>query len=190
MDAVRGSWAGDYPCCACRRKRLTAKDFSGKQLDKLRAGKLKLEELRCKICITSAQEAERARASEVRGTVEGNPLVCSVCLKEKLPRFFSNTQARKPDASRKCKDCSANMEMAEMQASEVARGARMRDAQEAVARADKISKGATGAAARLKAASAECALEAEKVTGMRPIMGAGLRGRGGGRGSWRGRGRG
>lgn len=67
----------------------------------------------------------------------------------------------------------------------------MAEAQAAAAAAAKMPKGAMGAAARLKAASAECAAEAEQVTGLKPLVGAGMRrGRGrGGRGSLRGRGK-
>ena len=81
---------------------------------------------------------------------KGEPLSCSVC-KQQLPAAsFTNTQARKPDASRKCRECSAAAEAAEAEASRVARAAKMSDAQAASAAAASLPKGAAGAAARLK----------------------------------------
>lgn len=118
----------------------------------------------------------------------GEPLACSVCKQELPPTSFTNTQARKPDKSRKCRDCSAAAEAAETEASKTARQTKMSEAQAASAAAAKLPKGSAGAAARLKAASAECAREAEQVTGLKPLVGAGMRGgRGRGRGTWRGR---
>eukprot|EP00752_Nemacystus_decipiens_P001941 g1870.t1 len=196
MDAVGGSWAGTLSCSECRRKRLTAESFSGKQLAKLREGKIAEDRLKCKECTLKAATEERERAaSKSKGgggssaEGKGEPLSCSVC-KQKLPGgSFTNTQARKPDASRKCRDCSAAAEAAEAETLRVARATKMSEAQAASAAAANLPKGAAGAAARLKAASAECAREAEKVTGLKPLVGAGKRGgRGRGRGgTWRGR---
>ena len=116
------------------------------------------------------------------------PLTCSACKQELPSTSFTNTQARKPDSSRKCRGCSAAAEAAEAEASRIARQAKMGEAQAASAAAAKLPKGSAGAAARLKAASAECAREAEQVTGLKPLIGAGKRGgRGRGRGTWRGR---
>ncbi|CAM9497634.1 unnamed protein product [Ectocarpus sp. 4 AP-2014] len=196
MDAVGGSWAGTLACSECRRKRLTAESFSANQLRKLREGKLDEDKVKCKECVAKAATEERERASQNSkassndGEGKGEPLSCSVCKQKSLPRSsFTNTQARKPDASRKCRDCSAAAEAAEAEALRAAREAKMTDAQAASASASALPKGAAGAAARLKAASAECAREAEKVTGLKPLVGAGKRGgRGPGRGrTWRGR---
>lgn len=130
---------------------------------------------------------QKTGAEDEAGT--GESLLCSVCEQKQPPTCFTNTQARKPDSARKCRNCSAKLESAEAANSKAIREAKMADAQTAAAAAAKMPKGAAGAAARLKAASAECAAEAEKVTGLKPLVGAGKRGRGGrGRGSWRGRG--
>lgn len=61
MDAVGGSWAGNLDCSQCRRKRLTGESFSGKQLAKLREGKLAEDKLRCKECTLKAATEERER---------------------------------------------------------------------------------------------------------------------------------
>lgn len=135
--------------------------------------------------VLSHASAHEARKSD--GTAGSEPLSCSICRQNRPPEDFTNTQARKPDSSRKCRQCSAAAEV-EAEAIRAARKAKLSEAQGASAAAAKLPKGAVGAAARLKAASAECALEAEKVTGLKPIVGAGMRGgRGRGRGSWRGR---
>lgn len=135
---------------------------------------------------THARSAYEARKGSDKA--EGDPLSCSICKQKHPPASFTNTQARKPDSSRKCRDCSAATETAEANASRAAREAKMSEAQVESAAVAKLPKGAAGAAARLKAASAECAREAEKVTGLKPLVGAGMRGgRGRGRGTWRGR---
>ncbi|CAM9135886.1 unnamed protein product [Ascophyllum nodosum] len=149
------------------------------------------DQLKCKDCVSSAAAAERQSAHDARkSTAEGEPLLCSVCEQKRPPEDFTNTQARKPDSSRKCRHCSVAVETAEAEATRAAREARLSEAQGASVTAAKLPKGSLGAAARLKAASAECALEAEKVTGLKPQVGADMkrgRGRGRGRGTWRGR---
>ncbi|CAM9396963.1 unnamed protein product, partial [Scytosiphon promiscuus] len=192
MDAVGGSWAGTLACSRCRKKRLTAESFSANQLRQLRERKISEDKLRCKECVAKAAAEERERASNSSGGIagKGQPLSCSLCKRQDLPATsFTNTQARKPDGSRKCRDCSAAADAAEAETLKAAREAKMSEAQTASASAAKLPKGAAGAAARLKAASAECAREAEKVTGLKPLVGAGKRGgRGRGRGgTWRGR---
>lgn len=133
--------------------------------------------------LASAHDARKSG-----GTAGSEPLSCSICGQDRPPEDFTNTQARKPDSSRKCRQCSAAAEVEEADAIRAARQAKLNEAQGASRSAAKLPKGAAGAAARLKAASAECALEAEKVTGLKPMVGAGMRGgRGRGRGSWRGR---
>lgn len=61
MDAVGGSWAGTLACRECRRKRLTGESFSGKQLQKMREGKLAEDKLKCKECTLKAATEEREK---------------------------------------------------------------------------------------------------------------------------------
>lgn len=138
--------------------------------------------------VDSAYEVRRKTATEGSET-GGETLSCSICKKNQPSTSFTNNQARKPDSARKCRDCCAKLDAAEAEKGKAAREKKITDAQSAAAAAAKMPKGAVGAAARLKAASAECAAEAEQVTGLKPLVGAGKRGRGGrGRGTWRGRG--
>lgn len=138
--------------------------------------------------VDSALEVRRKTATEGSGA-GGESLYCSICKKKQPSTSFTNNQARKPDSARKCRDCCAKLDAAEAENCKAAREKKLADAQSAAAAAAKMPKGAAGTAARLKAASAECAAEAEQVTGLKPLVGAGKRGRGGrGRGTWRGRG--
>lgn len=95
-----------------------------------------------------ASKSSKGGSSGAEG--KGGPLSCSVCKQDLPAASFTNTQARKPDASRKCRDCSAAAEAAEAEALRVARAAKMSEAQAASASASKLPKGAAGAAARLK----------------------------------------
>lgn len=86
---------------------------------------------------------------------------------------------------RKCRDCIEKTEKADAAAIEEKRAVKL-----GAVRTD-AGKVGGDVAARLRAAAEECAVEAELVTGLKPMRGAGRRrGRGRGRGSWRGRGRG
>lgn len=94
-------------------------------------------------------KSSRGSGGGVEG--KGESLSCSICKQEGLPASsFTNTQARKPDASRKCRDCCAAAEAAEAEAVQASRAAKMSEAQAASASAAKLPKGAAGAAARLK----------------------------------------
>lgn len=57
------------------------------------------------------------------GGAQAIPLSCSVCNQTQPPTNFTNTQARKPDSARKCRDCSSKAEAAEAAASKAMREA-------------------------------------------------------------------
>jgi uncharacterized membrane protein YgcG len=65
------TWAGNFDCSACRRKRLVGAEFSKTQLEKYRKDTTFL--LKCKACCREAQEAERkeAAASNAGGAGRG-----------------------------------------------------------------------------------------------------------------------
>ena len=66
--AVAG-WAGDYDCSVCRRKRLTASEFSKKMQEKHRADPKAA--LKCKQCVDKAAQAERD-ASAAKAAAAGS----------------------------------------------------------------------------------------------------------------------
>ena len=55
------TWAGNFDCSACRRKRLVGAEFSKTQLEKYRKDTTFL--LKCKACGREAQEAEQKEAA-------------------------------------------------------------------------------------------------------------------------------
>ena len=54
------NWAGDFECSVCRRKRLTASEFSKKMQERYK--KDGNGALKCKICVDKAAADERAAA--------------------------------------------------------------------------------------------------------------------------------
>mgnify|MGYP001405179848 CR=1 FL=1 len=55
------NWAGDFECSVCRRKRLTASEFSKKMQERYK--KDGNGALKCKICVDKAAADERAAAA-------------------------------------------------------------------------------------------------------------------------------
>ena len=54
------NWAGDFECSVCRRKRLTASEFSKKMQERYK--KHGTGALKCKMCVDTAAADERAEA--------------------------------------------------------------------------------------------------------------------------------
>lgn len=109
---------------------------------------------------------------------------CASC-KQSLPAtsFNKNQLRNKGPGKQRCQNCVSASEAKEASEAAVAQQRKLHDLRRGTAHAN-----VTGTAAdRLKAASAECAAEAELVTGLKPIVIG--RGRGGPNG-WRGRSRG
>lgn len=113
--------------------------------------------------------------------------MCSICKLHHGRSNFSNNQLRLDENTRKCRNCIANAQAAETAAVEAKRAKKIRELSDAAS-----GNGISNVGAVLRAAAAECAAEAELVTGLKPLRGAGRRGRGRGRGrgSWRARARG
>ena len=187
------NWAGDFDCSVCKRKRLTASEFSKKMQEKKRSGQG--DALNCKACVEAAAQKERdAAAAKAAKAADAGPggaaagegggatQVCSAC-KQSLPEFaFSKPQLKKGPAKQRCQPCIANADKLEAAAADEKKGKAIAEAKKAVKAAE-----ATGSAAeKLKANSTLAALEGELVTGLKPmVIGRGRRGPGG-----RGRGRG
>mmetsp|Transcript_26966 Transcript_26966/g.41331 ORF Transcript_26966/g.41331 Transcript_26966/m.41331 type:complete len:203 (+) Transcript_26966:152-760(+) len=193
---VTDQWAGNFDCDFCRRKRLMGSEFSKKALERYRktGGPLK-----CKQCVAKVEKEERKAAAarnnhkvlEKDGSSGKNEKrVCSSCSMELDQSSYNRNQWSKGDGKSRCRNC---VEQAlQDEATE-----QSKSKQEQISQAkDRVKKAnASGNAVDIiKAESALAALEAEKVTGLRPVkLGRGGRGRGpggGGRGRGRGRGRG
>jgi len=181
--AVSGQqWAGNFECEECGRKRLPAAEFSRKQLQK--GG----TRLRCKRCVDKAQELERRVALEKaaneqsQSSVEGEEadlLKCCTCSKELMASHFSRSQRQKHESQRRCSTCVERAEQDEKNAIKTTNEGKLREARLAAKRADLPG---VSAKERLAALSAEAAVEAELVTGLRATR----LGRGRGRGRSRG----
>ena len=196
--AVAG-WAGDYDCSVCRRKRLTASEFSKKMQEKHRADPKAA--LKCKQCVDKAAQAERdasaAKAAKAAPASTGASAsagdgdgagagaashVCSACEKALPASAFNKTQLSKGEGKQRCRECVTSAEQAEASGAAARQAEALRDAKTAAKRADAV--GST--AEKLKANAALAAAEAELVTGLKPIVLG--RGRSRGRGAGRGRG--
>jgi hypothetical protein len=186
--AVCGSYAGDFDCSVCRQKRLTAEFFSKSMQAKRRANPS--APLKCRECVATAAEAERAKAVAAAATIPDDavkqfdePITCSTCKLERQTACFTAKQRSKLLNAR-CADCITKAEEAERSSTENPAGDALRAAQAESERAVKSGS----AADRLRAAAAEAAAEATMVTGLKPLkMGLGRggsrRGRGVGRGT-------
>lgn len=191
------SWAGDLECSQCRRKRLTAAEFSKAQLQKRQKEGLDTP-VRCKKCVESEAAAERKAAAERQAArTESTPTSsagtssdmteetqCSACSRQLPVASFNRTQLSKGAGKQRCREC---VEAAEAEAAgsvAKAQDAALEEARKALQQAE-ISG---NAASVLQASSKLAALEAQKVTGLKPmVLGRGGRGRGRSRGGGKGR---
>jgi hypothetical protein len=192
---VADKWAGNFDCGFCRRKRLMGSEFSKKALEKYRktGGSLK-----CKECVAEAEQAERAAATAKRattttssmndsgsttGTLDTIAITCMSCEKALIASAYNRNQWNKGEGKARCRDCVETALAQESAQIQQSKDTAMQEAQNAVAEAN--ASGNT--AAILKAESMLSALEAEKVTGLKPVRMSGRGGRG--RPSARGRGK-
>lgn len=202
-------WAGSYDCSQCRRKRLTASEFSKKAIEKHRAA---LDEpMKCKSCVEAAAQAERD-AAQARRAVEGLTITavagtsadgggtssgggggggggaaatpeqheCSACSRKLPAAAFSRSNLSKGPGKQRCSECVAAAEKANLEKGDKAAQEKLAAAKAVAAKAE-----ASGTAAeKLAAFSVVAALEAEQVTGLKPVVlgrGRGGKGRHGGR---------
>ena len=205
------SWAGTFECCGpCGRKRLIAADFSKKQVEKRQ--KDASAPMKCKQCVEQAAADERAQAAARQkeraatdakssdhpkaagdaaaidisdGSSGAQPPQlhkCATCERELASDAFNRTQLSKGAGKQRCRECVEKSEQTSAQASTERHDAAIEEARKALQQAE-----ISGTAAQTLAASSRlAALEAQKVTGLKPVvLGKGGRGRGGG--SWRGR---
>jgi len=193
---VADQWAGDLECSGpCRRKRLMAEEFSKTALTKYRK---QGGPLRCKQCVAAAEQLEREQAAARKavdiiettdplagssGSAESSR-VCAACQIDKPVADFNKNQWNKGAGVGRCRACVEQSVADEKASNERAQAEKLAAAQAEVEKAKKSGN----ATAILKAESVLSALQAEKVTGLKPVrMNRGGGGRGRGRG---GRGRG
>lgn len=190
---VTEKWAGDLVCSVCRRKRLTAVEFSKKAVEKHR--KEPDAPMKCKTCVEAAAQQERdvaatktaaaggAAVPAGEGPSEGHE--CSSC-KSALPAAaFSRSNLSKGPGKQRCLGCVTEAEKANLMAGDVALREKLAAAKTAAAKAE-----ASGSAVeKLAAHSKVAAIEGQMVTGLKPVvLGRGGRGRGGRHGGRFGRG--
>jgi hypothetical protein len=178
-------WAGNFDCSGCGRKRLVGAEFSKASLEKHRRDST--APLRCKACVEAAAEAERRAAAEKQRlaapTDDGSEHMCSACEKALPATAFNRSQLSKGPSKQRCQPCVAAAEKVAASASDEKYRQRLEDAQQAMVKAEKSGD----VALKVSTASLFAAVEAEKVTGLKPVK-LGAAGRGRGRGG-RGRGR-
>ena len=200
-------WSGNFDCSGpCKRKRLVGDEFSKKALEKYRRdGKA----LKCKQCVAAAEAAERkaaqdraeakAKAAGAGGASPGsgagaakNDIPCAACSKSLPPSSYNRNQLSKPPGKARCRSCVEEAVAKEAEGVASSKKERLEKAQKDLE--DAKRRGDTKAI--IAAESVVAALEAEVVTGLKPVVlgrGSGRGGRWssgrGGRGRGRGRGR-
>uniref|UniRef100_A0A7S0JH32 Stc1 domain-containing protein n=1 Tax=Calcidiscus leptoporus TaxID=127549 RepID=A0A7S0JH32_9EUKA len=184
-------WAGSFDCAGeCHRKRLVGSEFSKAMLEKRR--KDASLPIRCKSCVEEAavREREQAAKRQAERIAEGaggdkfcqDQHTCSACEIVLPASAFNRTQLSKGTEKQRCQQCVGRSEQEASAAVEERQKVALADAKAALRRAE-----ASGSVVeKLTASATHAALEAERVTGLKPVI-LGRGGRGRGRGSWRGR---
>lgn len=203
---VTETWAGSFDCSGpCRRKRLMANEFSKRSMELYRRhGDDKTKPLRCIQCISAAATQERQSTAArpdtnnnhisglkttTAATTESADLIrlCAGPCGQNLPvsHYNKNQWNNKGGGLSRCKSCveaAAALDLLQHQSqqNEQLYQARWRVEQEA----SLLSlSGNKSSLALVQAESALAALEAQTVTGLKPIRMKSIQGsRGGGRG--------
>jgi hypothetical protein len=144
--------------------------------------------LNCKRCVQETEEAERAAAASKRAlttTAETSDETrsCASCQQDLNLDKYNKNQWNKGEGKSKCRACVELALAKEASDMKVAKEGKLEQAKSNV----KLANQSGNAHAILKAESELAALEAELVTGLKPVR---MSGRGGGRRSSGGRGRG
>jgi superfamily II helicase len=140
--------------------------------------------LKCKACVAKDEEDERKAAALKQlanaASSDDETRTCVACSKTLAFEAFNRNQWNKGDGKARCRSCVEESLAQEATQQQQSKDDTIRQAREEVERAKASGK----AQDILKAESVLAALEAEKVTGLKPVK------MGHGRGSGRGRGRG
>ena len=138
--------------------------------------------MKCKKCVAEAEEKERKEAAASKPSVASDETrVCAKCKQQLTANAFNRNQWNKGEGKSKCKPCVEQSLAEEAAQQEQSKKDAIQKARDDVERA----KATGNASAILKAESVLSALEAEKVTGLKPVKmgrGRGLAGSGRGRG--------
>lgn len=196
---VATKWAGNFDCSVCRRKRLMAVEFSKSALDRHRSAG---HPLRCKPCTAAQELQERMKAQEKKSiavaaspaTNDGNAeagkeeprrasssseefRLCEGSCQAVLPQSsYNRNQWAKGKGKSRCRSCVQQSIDDEAKQHQRAKEDKIEAAREKVKNL-KQSKTSTPQQI-LQAESEISALEAEMVTGLKPVK---MSGRGGGR---------
>lgn len=182
-------WAGTFECEGpCRRKRLTASEFSKKAIEKYQKSirSSKPHKMRCKKCVEDAERKEREAAEQRRklaaeeessnttATTAFETHPCSGACKRTLPvSSFNRNQLSKKEKAR-CRECVEKAIEEEKRCNEEKLQKEIADAKEAVKKAE--AKG--NAVEILKTTNHLASLESQLVTGVKPkVLGRSSRGR-------------
>lgn len=135
------------------------------------------------MCVNATAEAERKVAAEKQAGIvsveNGEALehVCSTCKRSLPTSSFNRTQLSKGIEKQRCQEC---VSVSEKEIAETTEGLRRQKIEEARRKVTQLD--ATGTAAERCAAAANlAALEAQAVTGLKPVVLGNGRGRGRGR---------
>lgn len=176
-----------------------AEEFSKKALEKhrnqIRQPQAKPTILRCKQCVAEAERLEREASAKKKAQKQPNggssekeeeSRKCAGACGKDLPQStFNRNQWSKGEGKSRCRQCVEESIQKEAQQQSQSKSDQIAAAQQKVEQARKSKS----ASAILAAESELAALEAEKVTGLKPVhMAAGGGGRGGGGGKkqpWR-----
>eukprot|EP00956_Cyclotella_meneghiniana_P014499 scaffold21703_cov67-Cyclotella_meneghiniana.AAC.2 len=177
------TWAGNFDCSVCRRKRLVGSEFSKKALERHRkTGGI----LKCKQCTSAQESSERLAAASKAASnnikASEDPITCTSCKQSLSTAKFNRSQLSKRDNVR-CRICVEESIQDEEQSRKASKQNEIEELKRKIKEAD--AKG--NVKEKLKYESQLSALEAEHVTGLKPVVMGRGRGR---RSSWRGRGTG
>lgn len=176
-------WSGQFDCSGvCKRKRLMGEEFSRKALELFRkSGK----PMKCRICTEQAQREEQTAAamnamkrdettcdSTIAGCAEvaAKMARCSACKRDLPSDAYNKNQLRKGEDKRRCRTCVQQAEEAEKKKIDEDKTEKIAAAEERVAKASTPAE-------QLRAVSELSALQAEIVTGLKPIVLGGVKGR-------------
>lgn len=173
-------------------------EFSKSALDRYRKTG---QPLKCKQCVAAAEKAERDAAASMRSTTDANAEYgdhnpaqeevrqCAGACRQQLPQSsFNRNQWGKGEGKSRCRSCVEQC----LQDEHAQQTQSKQDKIDTVrAKVEKLKSQPSSKASEIVAAESElAALEAEKVTGLKPIRLGSGRGRGRGRSGGGGRGRG
>ena len=176
---VTSKWAGNFDCSVCRRKRLMAEEFSKSSLEKHRKTG---QAMRCKQC-TAKQEQEKRAAKANTSSTNNNEdandanetrMCAGPCQKVLKKDAYNRNQWSKPVGKSRCRECVEKAIQEESNQQKNSKDDKIESLRKKIADL-RLSK--TSTPQQIVAAESElAAIEAEKVTGLKPIK---LGGRGG-----------